>query len=114
MVGDGDAHELGAIGWAACWAETDPGVRRSVADFLVSRGARHHIFSAIALDLGAEVRRLAAADPAVLEKRMSRFENERRPVHFAVAQNRPEMVALLLELGADPDATDADGAPAYM
>jgi ankyrin repeat protein len=89
VVGDGDEHELGVIGWAACWDETDVEVRRAVADFLVDRGARHHIFSAIALDLGDEVRRLVAADRAVLEKRMSRFENDRRPIHFAVAQNGP-------------------------
>jgi ankyrin repeat protein len=112
VVGDGDAHELEVIGWATCWDETNIAGRRAVAAFLVSRGARHHIFSAIALDLGEEVRRLTTADPGMLEKPMSKFENERRPLHFAVAQNLPEMVALLLDLGADPKGTDADGAPA--
>jgi ankyrin repeat protein len=114
VVGEGDAHELEVIGWATCWDGTDDAAKRAVADFLVSRGARHHIFSAIALNLADEVRCLAAADPAVPAKRMSKFENERLPLHFAVATNRPEMVALLLELGADPEGTDADGAPASM
>ena len=114
VVGSGDEHELEVIGWATCWGETDVDSKRAVADFLVSRGARHHIFSAIALNLADEVRRLAAADPAVLTKRMSRFENERLPLHFAVATNRPEMVELLLDLGADPEATDADGVPAAV
>jgi ankyrin repeat protein len=112
VVGDGDEHELEVIGWATCWGETDDAAKRTVADFLVGRGARHHIFSALALNIGDEVRRLAAADPVVLAKPMSKYENEQLPLHFAVAKNRPEMVALLLELGADPKAADADGAPA--
>ena len=31
------------------------------------------------------------------------------PLHFAVRMNRPEMVALLIELGADPLAVDGVG-----
>ena len=33
------------------------------------------------------------------------------PLHFAVRKNRPEMVSLLLELGADPLAVDGSGQP---
>jgi ankyrin repeat protein len=113
VVGSGDEHELEVIGWATCW-DGDPDAQRAVADFLVGRGARHHIFSAIALNLAGDVRRLVAADPAALTRRMSRYENERLPLHFAVAKNRPEMVELLLELGADPEATDAEGVPASV
>src|SRR5215470_16126832 len=45
---------------------------------------------------------------------MSRNENHQMPLHFAVRHNRPEMVALLLELGADPLAVDGDGFPAAV
>ena len=40
---------------------------------------------------------------------MSRFEHHRTPLHLAVLKNRPAMVQLLLELGADPRARDNRG-----
>jgi len=111
VVGHGDDHELEVIGWASVWDGSDDGYHREVAEFLVSRGARHHVFSAIAHDLADEVRRIVAADPSQLDRRMSRFENRRTPLQFAVRQQRPAMVALLLELGADPFAVDDGGQP---
>jgi ankyrin repeat protein len=111
VIGHGDDHELEVIGWATCWDGSDDAAHSAVADFLISRGARHHIFSAIAMNLASEVRRIVAADPTALTKRMSRNENRQLPLHFAVRKNRPEMIALLLELGADPSATDDAGVP---
>jgi ankyrin repeat protein len=111
VVGHGDDHELEVIGWATCWDGCDDAAHRAVADFLVSRGARHHIFSAIAMNLADEVRRIVAADPSALNRRQSRNENHRTPLHFAVLKNRQEMIALLLELGADPLAVDGSGQP---
>jgi ankyrin repeat protein len=109
VVGRGDDHELEVIGWASTWDGGDDAAHRAVADFLVSRGARHHIFSAIAFNMADEVRRIVASDPSALTKRQSHNEDFRLPLHFAVLRNRPEMVALLLELGADPLATDGTG-----
>ena len=97
------------IGWATCWDGCDDAAHRAVADLLVSRGARHHIFSAIALNLADEVRRIVSADPAALNRRMSRNENHQLPLHFAVRMNQPAMVALLMDLGADPLAVDGSG-----
>lgn len=111
VIGEGDDHELGVIGWATCWNDCDDGDHRAVADFLVSRGATHHIFSAIAMNLWDEVRRIVAADPSALNRRQSRNENHRTPLHFAVAMNRQEMISLLLDLGADPLAVDGSGQP---
>lgn len=111
VVGHGDDHELGVIGWATCWHGCDDDAHRAVAELLVRRGARHHVFSAVAMSLAGEVRRIVAADPAALATRMSRNESHQLPLHFAVRMNRPEMVALLLELGADPAATDGGGMP---
>jgi hypothetical protein len=111
VVGHGDDHELEVIGWATCWDGCDDAAHRSVVDVLVRHGARHHIFSAIAMNLGDEVRKIVAADPMALNRRLSRNENNRLPLHHAVAMNRPEMVDLLIELGADPLAADADGQP---
>jgi ankyrin repeat protein len=112
---EGDDHELGIIGWATCWDGAQDHAHRQVAEFLVSRGARHHVFSAIALELADELRRIVARTPAALHQRMSRNENLQLPLHFAVRMNRPSMVALLIELGADPLGVDGDGfaAPAY-
>jgi ankyrin repeat protein len=110
VIGHGDDHELEVIGWATCW---DP-CHDDVAEFLVGRGARHHIYSAIAMNLADEVRRIVAGDPEALSRPMSRNEEYQRPLHFAVRKNRAEMVALLLELGADPLATDGTGYPAAV
>jgi ankyrin repeat protein len=113
-VGGGDDHELEVIGWATCWDGGGDARHRAVADFLLSRGARHHIFSAIALNFADEVRRIVSADPGVVGRPMSRNENHQLPLHFAIRRNRPEMVSLLLELGADPAATDGHGMPAAV
>lgn len=114
VVGHGDDHELEVIGWATCWNGCDDAAHRAVADYLISRGAQHHIFSAIAMNLAGEVRRIVAADPSALSRTMSRNEGHQRPLHFAVRMNRAEMVELLLELGADESGRDDSGYPAVM
>ena len=114
VVGHGDDHELEVIGWATCWDEADDDAHRAVAAFLISRGAHHHIFSAIALNLGDEVRRIVSADPDAIRRTMSHNENHQLPLHFAVRMNRPKMVELLLELGADPAAGDDHGVAAVQ
>jgi ankyrin repeat protein len=111
VIGEGDDHAGGVIGWASCWEGCSDDAHRAVVDFLVSRGARHHIFSAVAMDLADDVLRIVTADPAALNQRQSRNENNRTPLHFAVAMNRPQMVELLLRLGADPLAVDGGGMP---
>jgi ankyrin repeat protein len=111
VIGDGDDHAGGVIGWASCWEGCDDDAHRQVVDFLISRGAHHHIFSAVAMNLADEVRRIVAQNPSTLNQRQSRNENNRTPLHFAVAMNRPQMVGLLLELGADPLSVDGGGMP---
>ncbi|HMC56610.1 MAG TPA: ankyrin repeat domain-containing protein [Gemmatimonadaceae bacterium] len=112
---EGDDHELGVIGWATCWDGAQDDAHRKVAEFLVHRGARHHVFSAIALELDDELRRIVESASAALNQRMSRNENHQLPLHFAVRMNKRGMVALLMDLGADPLGVDGDGfaAPAY-
>lgn len=46
VIGEGDDHAFGVIGWASCWEGCNEDKHRAVVDFLISRGARHHIFSA--------------------------------------------------------------------
>ena len=82
VIGEGDDHQLEVIGWATCWDTA----HADVADFLVSRGARHHVFSAIALNLADEVARHS------LDTRMSR--NEASPAPAALR---------------DPHAASGDG-----
>src|SRR5262245_60446435 len=105
VIGDGDDHQLGVLGWATCLER----VREDVADYLLRAGARLNIWSAIALGHGDAVRAFVAGAPAILSARMSRSEHGRGPLHHAAATNRPAMVRLLLELGTDVHATDDVG-----
>lgn len=114
VIGHGDDHELDVIGWATCWEGCDTDAHRAVVDILLAHGARHHIYSAIAMNLADEVRRIVASDPSALNRRMSRNEDHQLPLHFAVRISRPAMVALLIALGADPLGVDASGYPAAM
>lgn len=109
VVGAGDDHELEVIGWASCWSGCDDDAHRAIVDFLVERGARHHIFSAIANNRADEVREIVERNPSALETRMSRNELHQRPLHFAVRRNQPAMASLLIDLGADPLGTDDSG-----
>jgi hypothetical protein len=114
--GAGDLHELDVIGWAAYFR--DPGTadvatmepaRRACIDYLVERGARHHVFSAMCVGDLALIRDVVAGNPRALDRRMSRFERRLTPLHFAIARGRHDILALLLDLGADLEATDAGG-----
>jgi ankyrin repeat protein len=111
--GSGDLHEGDVIGWAA-WQGNEP-----VLSLLVERGARHHIFSAMALRDRDLVLRLVREDPRCLSRRRSRFEDGHTPVHAAFAppdglgflagQADYDMLELLIQLGADLEAADNRG-----
>ena len=63
------------------------------------------------LDLAAKgdverFRKLAAEDPALIH---ARNDLDKTPLHYAVTNGRTEMIAYLLEQGADIDAADATG-----
>src|SRR5258708_29499627 len=104
--GEGDEHQIGAIGWATCFKH----VRTEAANYLIARGAKPTIFSAVSLNRADLVRKLVSDDPKLLRMRkMSRFEHHPTPLHLAVLKNRPKMVKLLLELGADASAKDSSG-----
>ncbi len=108
--GYGDLHEQDVIGWATVMAEAVPAANQAaVVALLLERGARHHIFSAIATGDLALIRRLVEENPDALERRRSRFEGRQTPLHYAMSQKRPDIVALLIELGADVEAADASG-----
>ena len=105
-IGDGDDYAVGVLGWATCFAR----VRQDVATYLLDHGARLNVWTAIALDRGDELAALIARDRSLLAARMSRNQHRRTPLHHAAAKNRPDMVRLLIALGADPNAPDATGA----
>jgi ankyrin repeat protein len=108
VVGEGDDYEVGVLGWATCFRK----VREDVAAYLLAHGARLNLWTAIALDRSDAVRDLMSRDPLLLSARMTRNQHRRTPLHHAAAKNRPRMVRLLLDRGADPHATDAAGATA--
>ena len=110
--GFGDVHNGDVIGWAV-----GDGRNRDVVALLIERGARHHIFSAIALDDRQLVRTLVKDNPDALSRRRSRFEQGQTALHFALAspdglaRKAPQydMADLLIELGADLEAVDDKG-----
>lgn len=104
--GDGDMHELGVLGWAVCFEYT---FHREVAEYLLAHGARHTIFTAVALGDVDAIRSIAARSPDALNRRMDRTNHHRRPLHLAIFKKHPGALATLLELGADPEAADAAG-----
>jgi ankyrin repeat protein/catechol 2,3-dioxygenase-like lactoylglutathione lyase family enzyme len=109
--GFGDVHELDAVGWATFFHAPGraPGHDPEVVSLLLERGARHHIFSAMALGDLALIREVVERNPKALARRMSRFEQGQTPLHFALTLKRNDILALLIELGADLEATDQTG-----
>src|SRR5262249_1773888 len=67
--GIGDVHELDVIGWATFFHAPGgaPGDNPEVASYLLSRGARHHIFSAMSLGDLDLIRRLVEENPEALD-----------------------------------------------
>ena len=111
--GAGDLHQGNVIGWAAGKGN------EAVVDLLVARGARHHIFSAMALGDHGLVERLVEEDPDCLSRRRSRHESGQTALHAAFAPpdglgfltGTPDygLLALLIDLGADLEAQDDKG-----
>lgn len=122
VQGEGDLHTMDTIGWATCFAEA----RRDVVEILVRHGARHHVFSAIAMGDVALVREVVARDPAAIRRRLSQYEQHQSPLHYVVAPadglvggtfrdgSHYDMLAALVELGAELDATDMKGRTALQ
>jgi ankyrin repeat protein len=104
----GDDASVGVIGWVTLIPE--PGaVRMDVVSLLLERGARHHIFSAMATgDLGV-IRTLVEQQPEALDRRLSTGYHGETALQFAITRNRLDILDLLIELGADLDATDSKG-----
>lgn len=115
--GVGDLHRLDVIGWATVLGD----LHRDVVDLLVERGARHHVFSAIALGDVDLLQRLVEDDPDALSRRLSRFEGEQAALHYVIAPpdglvggtfrtgDHYRTLETLIALGADLEAPDAKG-----
>jgi ankyrin repeat protein len=115
VQGVADVHELDVIGWATFYqsptedpSAIDPSRRQMVA-LLVERGASHHIFSAMCVGDLSLIRDVVEQDPHALDRRLSRFEKQLTPLHFAIQRKRYDILGLLIELGADLDAVDGRG-----
>ena len=102
---DGDDERVGVIGWATFMANQGA-VPPDVVSLLVDRGARHHIFSAIAAGNLDVIRTLVEQNPEALERRLSSLYHGQTALHFAITRGRLDILDLLIELGADLDAID--------
>jgi ankyrin repeat protein len=115
VLGIDDVHELDVIGWATFYRASGDdrarmdAPRRELVAVLLEHGARHHIFSAMCVGDLDLIRALVEQNPDTLDRRMSRFEREQTPLHFAISRKRYDILDLLIELGADLDAADYTG-----
>jgi hypothetical protein len=105
---EGDDERVGVIGWATFIANQEA-IPMDVVSLLVDRGARHHIFSAIAAGNLNVIRALVEQHPEALDRRLSSVYHGQTALHFAIARGRLDILDLLIELGADLDATDQHG-----
>ena len=105
--GEGDYHELGVIGWATAWDYIQ--ANREIAYYLTAHGARHNIFSAVAMGEVETLRKLVAQSPADLERRMDLVNKRRYPLHLAVVKKQVESLIALLDLGANIETLDEAG-----
>ena len=115
---EGDVHQLEAIGSATCFGPTIPW---DTVNLLLERGAKHHIFSAIAIQDPDVVEAVVDEDPNALARRMSPFENRQSALHYVIAPpdgllgggfrtgGHYVILDLLIELGADLEAEDNRG-----
>ncbi len=106
-VGEGDYHELGIIGWATAWEYVNPS--SEIVDYLLTHGARHNIFSAVAMGDLEAIRHLVSQAPADLERRMDMTSRRRRPLHLAIIKKQPQSLLTLLDLGANTESLDEAG-----
>ena len=103
-----DESGLGVLHWMTF--HRPPGdVPADTLSLLLERGARHDIFSAIALGDPGVVRAVGEQDPEALDCRLSRRHHGQTPLHFAIARARLDLLPLLIDLGADVAATDHNG-----
>lgn len=103
-IGEGDYHELGVIGWATAWDYIEP--NPEIVAYLLAHGARHNIFSAVAVGDVEAIRELVARTPNDLERRMNGMRMRPMPLHLAVMKNQPVAMTTLLDLGANTESID--------
>jgi hypothetical protein len=105
---EGDDERVGVIGWATFIANQEV-VPMDVVSLLIDRGARHHIFSAIAAGNLTAIRTLVEQHPEALDRRLSSVYHGQTALHFTITRGRLDILDLLIELGADLEATDQNG-----
>ena len=103
-IGEGDYHELGVIGWATAWDYVR--ANREIVDYLLAHGARHNIFSSVAMGEVEIIRELVGKSRADLGRRMDLASRRRLPLHLAVVKRQMESAKSLLDFGADIEALD--------
>jgi len=104
----GDDTRIGVIGWAtSLWQLGE--VPKDVVSLLLERGGRHHIFSAIAAGDLEVIRTFVEQQPEALDQRLPARYNGQTPLHFAITRQRPDILGLLLDMGAGLDAPDRNG-----
>jgi ankyrin repeat protein len=106
-IGEGDYHEPEVIGWATAWDYIQP--NPEIVAYLLAHGARHNIFSAVAMAEAEVIRELVARTPNDLERRMNGMRMRPMPLHLAVMKNQPVSVTTLLDLGANTESLDEAG-----
>lgn len=97
---------LNAIGWTAGVEVPESGI-----DGKLPEPAHESIDKAIAAGTAGDVKLLLTLDPTLAHQ----GDQSRGPLDVALLRNKPDMVAILLAFGADPDgARDASRSPLHL
>ncbi len=100
--------ELTPLGWgtAVDWARDFRRDRPATVELLLGRGARLDPFSAIVLEDGEALRAMGAER---LSQRLGFAAEGQQPLHFAAARGNARLVRLLVECGAELNASSDFG-----
>ena len=107
-------HNLTPLGWATIvqypnLSRARGTQHREVREFLLEQGAKLDIFSAIALDDLKSINTLIKANPELLKQRLGFVNHHMQPLHYAISEHKNEIAKLLIQQGADLQATTRFG-----
>lgn len=103
--GENTVHGMHVLGWATCFAER----RDDIVAYLLANGAKHDVFSAVAMGEVELLEEMLTHDPSFIEKRFTIHDAKKTLLMQAAHCNQVETLQWLISQGADVHAKDGNG-----